>query len=51
MLISYVNHRGEKEKIFPGDPIINSFNSKWSFGVLIPLDIWKLIKAAVKDGN
>lgn len=49
--ISYINHRGEEEKIFPGDAIVNSFNSKWSFGVLIPLDIWKLIKSAVKDAK
>lgn len=49
--ISYVNHRGEEEKIFPGDAIISSFNSKWSFGILIPFDIWKLIRAAVNDAN
>ena len=44
--ISYIRHGEEEKKIFPGDAIINSFNSKWSFGVLIPLDIWKLIKKA-----
>lgn len=49
--ISYINHRGEEERIFPGDAIIDSFNSKWSFGVLIRLDIWKEIKAAVKNAK
>ena len=50
--ISYIRHGEEEKKIFPGDAIINSFNSKWSFGVLIPLDIWKLIKkAAVRDAD
>ena len=47
--LSFVNHRGETQKIFPGEPTIDSFNSKWSFGILIPLDIWKSIKAAAKD--
>ena len=42
--LSFVNGMDETEKIFPGNPITNSFNSKWSVGILIPLDFWKLIK-------
>ena len=38
------NGMGEMKKIFPGNPITNSFNKKWSIGILIPLDIWKQIK-------
>ena len=34
----------ETMRIFPGNPINNSFNSKFSIGVLIPIDIWKTIK-------
>lgn len=43
--LSFVNEVGESERIFSGDPITNSFNSRWTFGVLIPLDIWKQIKS------
>ena len=42
--LSFVNDMGKREKIFPGNPITNSFNSKWSVGILIPLDFWKQIK-------
>ena len=38
------NGMGEMEKIFPGNPITNSFNKKWSVGILIPLNLWKQIK-------
>ena len=36
-------------QIFPGEPIVDSFNSKVSFGILIPLDVWKSIKNAAKN--
>lgn len=42
--LSYASGPNETERIFPGNPINNSFNSKFSFGVLIPLDIWKQVK-------
>ena len=42
--LTFVNGMGEMEKIFPGNPITNRFNKKWSFGILIPLEIWKQIK-------
>ena len=32
-------------RIFPGDPVINSFNSKWSFGVLFRLDPRKIFSS------
>ena len=32
------------QKIYPGNPITNSFNSKFSFGILVPLEVWKLFK-------
>ena len=47
--LSFVNNMGKTEKIFPGNPITNSFNSKWSAGILVPLDVWNLFKG--KDGN
>ena len=42
--LSFTNAQNEVERIFPGNPINSSFNSKFSFGVLIPLDIWKQVK-------
>lgn len=42
--LSFVNGMNEMERIFPGNPLTNSFNSKWSVGILIPLDFWKQIK-------
>ena len=41
--LSYANDDATM-RIFPGNPINNSFNSKFSIGVLIPLDVWKTIK-------
>ena len=38
------------ERILPGNPINNSFNSKFSFGFLIPLSVWKQFKKA-RDEN
>ena len=38
----------ETERIFPGNPVANSFNSKFSVGILIPLDFWKQIKGGDK---
>ena len=39
----------KKERIFPGNPITNSFNTKLSFGVLISASIWDKIKKRLKD--
>ena len=41
----------EIEPIFPGNPITKSFNSKLSFGILIPLDLWKQIKNIASKGT
>ena len=37
-----------KERIFPGNPLANSFNTKFSIGILISIDLWKQIKEAAK---
>ena len=39
------------EKIFPGNPITNSFNSRFSVGILFRYDLWKQIKAVVRDAD
>lgn len=49
--LSFVNETGETQPIFPGEPIVTSFNSKWSFGILVPFDIWKVIKDAAKKAK
>lgn len=46
--LSFVNNMNETERIFPGNPVANSFNSKFSVGILIPLDFWKQIKGGDK---
>ena len=35
---------GTADRIFPGGPIINSFNSAFSIGIAIPLDVVSLFK-------
>lgn len=42
--LSYVDNEGQEHRIFPGSPLTNSYNSKLSFGILLPLDVWKLFK-------
>ena len=36
-------------RIFPGDPITNSFNSRFSVGILFRFDIWEKIKGELKS--
>lgn len=35
--------------IFPGSPIVDSFNTKLSIGFVVPLDFWKQLKKARED--
>ena len=35
-----LNRKNSSTRIFPGNPITNSFNTKLSFGVLISASIW-----------
>ena len=34
----------EVKEVFPGDALIGSYNTKWSFGIMVKFDIWKRIK-------
>ena len=42
--LSYVDKNGQEQRIYPGNPLTNSYNSKIGFGILLPLDIWKALK-------
>ena len=41
--------KNSSTRIFPSNPITNSFNTKLSFGVLISASIWDEIKKRLKD--
>lgn len=37
--------------LFAGEPIIDSFNTKWSIGIMVPLDLWKAIKESMQSSR
>ena len=42
--LSYIDKTGQTKRIFPGNPLTNSHNSKIGFGIFLPLDIWSDFK-------
>ena len=40
---------GGGSRIFPGNPLTNSFNTQYSLGVVISFDVWKGLTDALKN--
>ncbi len=47
--LNYEDAAGMMHGVFPGNPINNSFNHKFSVGFVIPIDIWRAVKEAGED--